>query len=155
MSAFSEISNTSSNWYVVTDQVMGGKSELQADFDNGVFSLNGYVTTVNNGGFVRLSHRPQNLTNKIQGIRFVAKGNDEKYEVHVTMQGLRIPPWAYHSLTFDVTSEWQTFEIDFSDFEKKSGMSPSLNPANIRDISFAGYGRDFNVNLQIKKINFF
>ena len=42
-----------------------------------VFSLNGYVTTVNNGGFVRLSHRPQNLTNKIQGIRFVAKGNNE------------------------------------------------------------------------------
>ena len=46
MGAFSEISNTSSNWYVVTDQVMGGKSELQ-DFDNGVFSLNRYVTTVN------------------------------------------------------------------------------------------------------------
>ena len=116
MSAFSEISNTSSNWYVVTDQVMGGKSELQADFDNGVFSLNGYVTTVNNGGFVRLSHRPQNLTNKIQGIRFVAKGNNEKYEVHVTMQGLRMPPWAYHSSIFEVTKDWQTFEINFSDF---------------------------------------
>ena len=155
MSTFSEISNTSSNWYVVTDQVMGGKSELQADFDNGVFSLNGYVTTVNNGGFVRLSHRPQNLTNKIQGIRFVAKGNNEKYEVHVTMQGLRIPPWAYHSSGFEVTDSWQTFEINFDEFEKKSGMSPQLYPNNIRDISFAGYGREFDVSLFIKNVEFF
>ena len=155
MSAFSEISNTSSNWYVVTDQVMGGKSELQADFDNGVFSLSGYVTTVNNGGFVRLSHRPQNLTNKIQGIRFVAKGNNEKYEVHVTMQGLRMPPWAYHSSIFEVTKDWQTFEINFSDFEKKSGMSPKLNPSSIRDISFAGYGRNFDVDLMITEVSFF
>ena len=54
MSTFSNISNNPSNWYIVTDQVMGGKSELEASFDDGVFSLNGYVTTVNNGGFVRL-----------------------------------------------------------------------------------------------------
>ena len=59
MSSFSDISNNPSSWYIVTDQVMGGKSELEADFDDGVFSLKGYVTTVNNGGFVRLAHRPE------------------------------------------------------------------------------------------------
>ena len=124
MSSFSDISNNPSNWYIVTDQVMGGKSELEAGFDDGVFSLKGYVTTVNNGGFVRLAHRPDSVNKEVKGIRFMAKGNNETYEVHVTMQGLRMPPWAYHSSTFDVTSEWQMFEINFSDFEKKSGMSP-------------------------------
>ena len=34
---------------------MGGKSELEAGFDDGVFSLKGYVTTGHNGGFVRLA----------------------------------------------------------------------------------------------------
>tara|TARA_Y100000768_G_C23761764_1_gene578946 strand:- start:221 stop:727 length:507 start_codon:yes stop_codon:yes gene_type:complete len=155
MSSFSEISNNPLNWYVVTDQVMGGKSELEADFDDGVFNLNGFVTTVNNGGFVRLAHRPENIDKEVRGIRFMAKGNNETYEVHVTMQGLRMPPWAYHSSTFDVTSEWQVFEINFTDFEKKSGMSPRLNPKNIRDISFAGYGRDFEVDLKVKEINLF
>ena len=155
MGSYTEISNSSSNWFVVTDQVMGGKSELLADFDNGIFSLNGFVTTVNNGGFVRLSHRPQDLTNTIQGIRFVAKGNNEKYEIHVTMQGLRMPPWAYHSSGFEVTDNWQSFEISFANFEKRSGMSPNLNPSNIRDISFAGYGRNFDVNLMIKEVSFF
>ncbi len=155
MNAISDISNNPSNWYVVTDQVMGGKSELEAGFDDGVFSLNGYVTTVNNGGFVRLAHRPNNVDKDVKGIRFMAKGNNEIYEVHVTMQGLRMPPWAYHSSTFEVTSEWKVFEIKFSDFEKKSGVSRNLKPANIRDISFAGYGREFNVDLKIKEISFY
>ncbi len=89
MSTFSDISNNPSSWYIVTDQVMGGKSELQAGFDDGVFSLKGYVTTVNNGGFVRLAHRPKDVDKEVKGIRFMAKGNNETYEVHVTMQGLR------------------------------------------------------------------
>ena len=94
MSSFSDISNNPSSWYIVTDQVMGGKSELEAGFNDGVFSLKGYVTTVNNGGFVRLAHRPENVDTEVKGIRFMAKGNNETYEVHVTMQGLRMPPWA-------------------------------------------------------------
>tara|TARA_B100000212_G_scaffold173082_1_gene130174 strand:- start:101 stop:607 length:507 start_codon:yes stop_codon:yes gene_type:complete len=155
MSSFSDISNNPSNWYIVTDQVMGGQSELKASHDDGVFSLKGYVTTVNNGGFVRLAHRPENVDTEVKGIRFMAKGNNETYEVHVTMQGLRMPPWAYHSSTFTVTSEWQKFEINFSDFEKKSGVSPRLNPSNIRDISFAGYGRDFEVDLKVKEVSFY
>jgi hypothetical protein len=155
MNALSNISNNPSNWYLVTDQVMGGKSELRVDVDDGVFSLSGYVTTENNGGFVRLAHSPKNVDKEVKGIRFMAKGNNETYEVHVTMQGLRMPPWAYHSSTFDVNTEWKMFEINFSDFEKKSGISAKLLPNNIRDISFAGYGRNFDVDLQVKEISFY
>ena len=104
MNAMSNISNNPSNWYVVTDQVMGGKSELKVDVDDGVFSLNGYVTTENNGGFVRLAHSPKTVDKEVEGIQFMAKGNNETYEVHVTMQGLRMPPWAYHSSAFDAVS---------------------------------------------------
>ena len=155
LNLMSNISNDPSNWYVVTDQVMGGKSELDADYSNGIFSLSGFVTTENNGGFVRLAYRPKNVDKAVKGIRFMAKGNDETYEIHVTMQGMRMPPWAYHSSTFDVSNEWQMFEISFANFEKKSGMSPKLRPNNIRDISFAGYGRDFNVELYVKEISFY
>ena len=52
-------------------------------------------------------------------------------------------------------SRFSRAEINFSDFEKKSGMSPKLNPSNIRDISFAGYGRNFDVDLMIKEVSFF
>ena len=134
---------------------MGGESEVVVEVGDGVFSLRGYVTTENKGGFVRLAHSPKNVDKEVKGIRFMAKGNNETYEVHVTMQGLRMPPWAYHSSTFDVNTEWKMFEINFSDFEKKSGVSAKLLPNNIRDISFAGYGRDFDVDLQVKEISFY
>jgi len=155
MNTFSNISNNPSDWYIVTDQVMGGKSELNVGVNDGVFILSGYVTTKNNGGFVRLAHSPKDVNQDVKGIRFMAKGNNETYEVHVTMQGLRVPPWAYHSSTFDVDAEWKTYEINFSNFEKKSGVSPKLRPNNIRDISFAGYGRDFDVDLQVKNISLY
>ena len=80
-----------------------------------IFSLSGFVTTENNGGFVRLAHRPKSVDKAVKGIRFMAKGNNEAYEIHVTMQGLRMPPWAYHSSSFDVNSEWKVFEINFSE----------------------------------------
>ena len=142
-------------WQGVTDQVMGGVSNLAIRHADGVFYMSGNVSTDNNGGFVRLSNRININSNDFKGIKFKAKGNNETYEVHVTMQGLRMPPWAYHSSTFDVNTEWKMFEINFSDFEKKSGVSAKLLPNNIRDISFAGYGRDFDVDLQVKEISFY
>ena len=114
MSAFSQMSDDPNNWTVVTDQVMGGKSELEADYDQGTIQLKGYVTTQNNGGFVRLAHRPESISNDIKGIKFMAKGNDETYEIHVTMKGIKWPPWGYHSTTFDVDSEWKEYYVEFT-----------------------------------------
>ena len=48
----------------------------------------------NNGGFVRLAHRPDSIDKNTKGIKFMAKGNDETYEIHVTMKGIKLPPWA-------------------------------------------------------------
>lgn len=155
MSAFSQMSDDPRSWTVVTDQVMGGKSELEANYDEGTFQLKGYVTTENNGGFVRLAHRPDSIDKNTKGIKFMAKGNDETYEIHVTMKGIKLPPWAYHSQSFDVGSEWKEYYIEFKDFKKNAFMSPSLKPKNIRDISIAGFGRDFDVDLTIKDIALF
>ena len=69
MSAFSQMSDDPRSWTVVTDQVMGGKSELEANYDEGTFQLKGFVTTKNNGGFVRLTE---------EGILFSSKGHITK-----------------------------------------------------------------------------
>ena len=116
MSAFSKMSENPNNWNIVTDQVMGGKSELEADFVEGTFQLKGYVTTKNNGGFVRLAHTPVSVDKNTKGIKFMAKGNNETYEIHVTMKGFKMPPWGYHSKSFDVDSEWKEYFIEFKDF---------------------------------------
>ena len=154
MNSFSKLLNDPDDWRGITDQVMGGVSDLTIKHKDGVFFMKGNVSTENNGGFVRLSNRIDLNSNNFQGIRFKAKGNNETYEIHVTLKGLKVPPWSYFSKSFDVTNEWQEFEIFFQDLKRSSGFSAaSMKAKNISDLSIAGYGRDFEVDLEIKDIN--
>lgn len=154
MSTFAEMSDKPDQWYVVTDRVMGGSSNLEADYDDGTFKMTGNVVK-KDGGFVRLAHRPEEISKNVKGIKFKARGNNETYEVHLTLKGVKMPPWSYLSSTFDVSDEWQEFEISFEQFQKNGYMMASMKPQNIRDISIAGYGRDFDVDLEFKDVNVF
>ena len=67
-----------------------------------------------------------------------------------------MPPWAYHSSVFEVTKDWQTFEINFSDFEKKSGMSPKPRFQVVSETSvLLGYGRNFDVRSNDYRVSVF
>ena len=150
------IRDSPNTWRPITDQVMGGISKLVTSHNDGVFTMTGEVSTENNGGFVRLSNRIDITNNDFKGIKFQAKGNNESYEVHVTLKGLKMPPWSYFSKSFDVINEWQEYRIDFKDLKASSGFSAaSMKASNIRDISIAGYGRNFNVDLKIKDISLY
>ena len=138
MSTFAEMSDKPDQWYVVTDRVMGGSSNLEADYDDGTFKMTGNVVK-KDGGFVRLAHQPEEISKNAKGIKFKARGNNE----------------TYLSSTFDVSNEWQEFEISFDQFQKNGYMMASMKPQNIRDISIAGYGRDFDVDLEFKDVNVF
>lgn len=154
MNLYSNNLNDPSAWRAITDQVMGGVSELTIQHVDGVFLMKGYVSTDNNGGFVRLSNSIDINSNDYKGIKFQAMGNNEIYEVHVTLRGLKIPPWSYFSQSFEVTNQWQEYEIFFKDLKRSSGFSAaSMNAKNIRDLSIAGFGRDFEVSLAIKEIS--
>ena len=154
MSSFAGMSEKPDQWYVVTDRVMGGSSNLEADYDNGTFKMTGNVVK-KDGGFVRLAHRPERISKNAKGIRFKARGNNETYEVHLTLKGVKMPPWSYLSSTFNVSDEWQEFKISFDEFQKNGYMMAALKSQNIRDISIAGYGRDFDVNLEFKDVTVF
>jgi len=156
VNTFSNQFDDPSTWRPVTDQVMGGVSNLEISHKDGVFTMTGEVSTENNGGFVRLSNRIDINNNDFKGIKFKARGNNESYEVHVTLKGLKMPPWSYFSKSFDVTGEWREYKINFNDLKASAGFSAaSMKARNIRDISIAGYGRDFTVDLKIKDISLF
>ena len=147
--------NDPQDWIGITDQVMGGVSDLAISHSDGFFFMKGNVSTDNNGGFVRLSNRISHISsNDFKGIKFKAKGNNENYEIHVTLKGLKIPPWSYFSQGFDVGDQWQEYVVFFADLQRSSGFSAaSMKAKNIRDISIAGFGRDFVVDLAIKEIS--
>lgn len=154
MGLIAEISEKPEQWYVVTDRVMGGSSNLEADYNDGTFKMTGNVVK-KDGGFVRLGHRPDAIKKDAKGIKFQARGNNETYEVHLTLKGVKMPPWSYMSKTFEATGDWQEFTINFDEFEKNGYMMSSMKPKNIRELSIAGFGRDFDVDLEFKDVQIF
>jgi hypothetical protein len=59
------------------------------------------------------------------------------------------------SKTFEATGDWQEFTINFDEFEKNGYMMSSMKPKNIRELSIAGFGRDFDVDLEFKDVQIF
>ena len=84
---------------------MGGSSNLEADYDDGTFKMTGNVVK-KDGGFVRLAHRPEEISKNAKGIKFKARGNNETYEVHLTLKGVKM-----HFHTFERKMNFISFII--------------------------------------------
>lgn len=106
---FNKESNMS-NWRIINDAVMGGKSEstfyLNED-GNGVFE--GTVSTENNGGFSLLRHRFEKLNiTAYNKVVLHIKGDGKKYQFRIKSN--KYDQHSYVSY-FQTTNEWQLIEI--------------------------------------------
>ena len=150
------------SWRFVKDQVMGGKSDgsmilkesTNQNFD--YISAKGNVST-DGGGFLmfRKEIDADNL-NDFSKIKFKARGNKEKYFIHIKTKG-SIFPWVRYLSEFDVTEEWQDFEIEFDEFIRYSNKNPkkrNLNPKKIKLIGVEASGRDFEMDIDIASMSF-
>ena len=150
------------SWRFVKDQVMGGKSEgymllkesTNQDFD--FISAKGTVST-DGGGFLmfRKEINADNL-NDFSKIKFKARGNNEKYFIHIKTKG-SIFPWVRYLAEFEVLEKWQDFEIEFTEFIRYSNKSPkkrNLNPKKIKLIGVEASGRDFDMDIDIASMSF-
>jgi hypothetical protein len=104
-------------WYVVNDNVMGGRSE--GDFSpeqDGLF-FSGYTNT-NGGGFSSIRTRPMQLDlSKYAGVRVHVRGDGRRYTWRLTTaarwRGRQVSYWA----DFDTRNgEWHTVDIPFASF---------------------------------------
>ena len=150
------------SWRFVKDQVMGGKSEgymllkesTNQDFD--FISAKGTVST-DGGGFLmfRKEINADNL-NDFSKIKFKARGNNEKYFIHIKTKG-SIFPWVRYLAEFEVIEKWQDFEIEFTEFIRYSNKIPkkrNLNPKKIKLIGVEASGRDFDMDIDIASMSF-
>tara|TARA_A100001388_G_C28513095_1_gene377236 strand:- start:153 stop:656 length:504 start_codon:yes stop_codon:yes gene_type:complete len=150
------------SWRFVKDQVMGGKSDgymllkesTNQDFD--FISAKGTVST-DDGGFLmfRKEIDADNLNN-FSKIKFKARGNNEKYFIHIKTKG-SIFPWVRYLAEFEVIEKWQDFEIEFTEFIRYSNKNPkkrNLNPKKIKLIGVEASGRDFDMDIDIASMSF-
>ena len=146
-------------WFFVSDNVMGGVSSGKVFFnskdDENYAYMSGNVSTKNNGGFIQIRRKLNNINlSKSQYIKVIAKGNNQKYFVHIRTTGT-IFPWQYYQLDFNVEEDYKVIKLPIKEF-KRSGsfLSKTINSKNITSIGLVAFGRNHLAKLYIKEIEF-
>ena len=104
-------------WYVVNDNVMGGRSEGDFEQDLGELRFTGHTNT-NGGGFSSIRTKPVQLDlSDHEGIQLHVKGDGRRYTWRLTStarwRGRQVGYWA----DFDTRNgAWSTVNIPFSSF---------------------------------------
>jgi len=146
-------------WTYIADDVMGGVStgsfEYKTNNDVTVALLSGKVSTENKGGFIQSRRNVINSNlEKANFVRVVAKGNNQKYFIHLRTTGTFLP-WQYYAAEFIVEENFKEFIIPITNF-KKSGffLGNKINAKNITSIGIVAFGRDHYAELYIKEVAF-
>ena len=156
---FTDKFNHRNEWNIITDQVMGGISTGTYNYkkinDDNVIKLTGNVSTKNNGGFIQIRRKLNNinLTNA-KNVQIIAKGNNEKYFIHLRT-AFTILPWQYYQYSFTVIKDFKNFILPISDFKKSDFLLPDkIKPKYIKSIGIVAFGKDYKAELTVKEINF-
>ena len=146
-------------WRFFTDQVMGGVSQGQVRFHEQagatVLHLTGKVSTENNGGFIQARADLAPPGSSATGVRIVARGNGERYFIHLRTSGT-ILPWQYYQAGFSTGPDWQEIRLPFSAF-KASGRLLRARPAprTLRSIAIVAFGKDYSADLEVREIGLY
>lgn len=145
-----------SDWRVVDDVVMGGRS-------SGVFSLNkegngvmqGTVSLENNGGFssVRYSMQKKNV-DAFRKVKLLLKGDGKQYQLRIKTNA---NDYYSYVASFNTTNEWTTIEIPFDkmypSFRGQTLDAPNYPGKQIEEIAFLiGNKKEEAFKLEIKSI---
>lgn len=155
---FSE--NPEQRWQYVSDQVMGGVSsgtvEYKGQDKDAYASLIGEVSTDNNGGFIQIRTKlNKKQVADAKGVYIRARGNNQRYFIHLRTTGTMLP-WQCYQSSFDVTEEWQNFELPLAGFSRSGNwLRGEIKPPSIRSIGIVAFGRDHQADLDIAEIGFF
>lgn len=137
-------SSTDLGWYVVNDNVMGGRSEGDFEQEQGELSFTGRTNT-NGGGFSSIRTKPLQLNlSSHAGIRLHMKGDGRRYTWRLTTdarwRGRQVGYWA----DFETRNgTWSTVDVPFSSFVPKyRGYQldgPALDPGQVTGMGLMIY----------------
>ncbi|RDI56214.1 CIA30 family protein [Flavobacterium glaciei] len=128
-----------SNWKIVNDVVMGGKSESKFYQNiNGEGTFEGTVSLENNGGFcaVKYTFEPLILKNATHFCIRI-KGDGIQYQFRVKTHQTDSHSYVF---PFQTNTDWQTIEIPISElypaFRGQKLNLPNYDGSNLEEITF-------------------
>ena len=149
-------------WRGVSDQVMGGISE--ASISHGEIDgrpclhLTGDVRLENDGGFVQaaldLTSPGETLdASGFAGVRIIARGNGEKYSVHLRTPD-NVRPWQSYRAHFIAGPDWEIIDLPFETFVPYR-LEATLDRTRLRRIGLVAIGRAFYAALAVSELAFY
>jgi len=156
------ISSFGTQWRMFTDQVMGGVSTGEWDYDTidgrRCVHLRGDVSLENNGGFVQvalpLTKEGQPFdASSYKGVRLWARGNGEVYHIHLRSSDSR-RPWQYYGAKFVADSSWNMYDLPFSDFEQEN-LRTELKPDKLVRIAIVAIKKEFKADVAVARLEFY
>lgn len=152
-------------WRAVTDQVMGGRS--QGAIARGVVEgrpalcLSGDVSLENNGGFVQAvldlsgpgSGGAALDAHGFEGVRLVARGNGEVYNLHLKTTAT-VLPWQSYRATFVAGPAWREVRLPFDSFHPHR-LVQRLDTRRLTRLGILGIGRVFRADVCIAEVGFY
>ncbi|MBL37207.1 MAG: hypothetical protein CMP07_02240 [Xanthomonadales bacterium] len=128
--------STESNWSVVNDGVMGGRSKGYREVAGGIMRFDGTLVT-RGGGFTSVWTPRRVDLSSFDGLEMRVRGNGRDFEVEVN-DGLRYG-WRNVSrrIPFETTEEWRTVRVPFSDVRS----TVFGEPVNVAQIDLASVER--------------
>ncbi|MCB2220737.1 MAG: CIA30 family protein [Bacteroidetes bacterium] len=128
---------SSGKWYIVNDDVMGGRSDSQMVFnDDGTITFSGTLSPDNNGGFASIRSVIQiDDDTQFEGVSVRVKGDGNIYSIRFRTNR-NFDGYAYQAKIQTGKNVWKEYKIPFTEFEPTfrgrtlSGM-PELNSKDI------------------------
>jgi len=152
-----DFENNRANWDPVSDQVMGGLSELKfselTDKSISFYRLEGEVSTKNNGGFIQFRSRVEAKDSNYSGVRIKTRGNGETYEIHLRTPATFLP-WQYYQAAFSTTDKWEIVKIPLINFKPSGILLPArINAEKIRSVGIVAFGKNHEARVDVQNIS--
>ena len=145
-----------SNWNIVDDVVMGGRSSGNFYLDNeghGVFE--GKVSLENNGGFSSLRYDFNKMSTKgFSKVIIKVKGDGKSYQFRVKSKS---SDYYSYITSFKSSKDWETIELQLSEmypaFRGRDLGMPNYDKEGIEEIAFLiGNKKEESFKLEIESI---
>jgi len=128
-----------SNWSVVDDVVMGGKSSGNFNLNKECHGLfEGRVSLENNGGFSSVRYSFDEISTKSYSkIAIKVKGDGKKYQFRVKSKSADYYSYVTY---FNSSKDWETIELSLSDmyptFRGRDLDMPNYDKGSIEEVAF-------------------
>ena len=152
--------NPARRWRFFSDMVMGGVSsgrlQFDSDHDRRWARMTGTVSTANNGGFIQMQTRFEApLPAGLVGVRLVARGNNERYFIHLR-RAREAMPTAFYRAAFEVTSGWRETRLPFGLFTPSNQRIPAtVAGTDIASLAVVAFGKDHDADICVSEIGFY